>query len=108
LLDEGFHRLERDGERVWRWTNGLTRLPALLWADCPDGCFLRLDHDNDPLPRWIAPAREAGQSDAPFLERRLGARAQAWRPSSGKGRRYIRGAAHRTIDREARFRSSAA
>jgi hypothetical protein len=74
LLDEGFHRLERDGERVWRWTNGLARLPAALWADCADGCFLRLDHTNDTLPRWIAPAGEAGQSDAPLLERRLGVR----------------------------------
>jgi hypothetical protein len=79
LLDEGFHRLGRDGERVWRWTTGLTRLPAALWADCPDGCFLRLDHDNDPLPRWIAPAREAGQSDAPFLERRPVSGATPWR-----------------------------
>jgi len=72
-LDESFHPLENDGDHVWRWTKALTRLPEAFWADHPDGFFLRLEHTNDALPRWIAPAGESAQSDAPRRERRGGA-----------------------------------
>ena len=32
-LSEGFHPPERDGDRVWRWTDGHARLPAALLAE---------------------------------------------------------------------------
>jgi len=74
-LDEGFHPLEQDGARSWRWTKGPARLPAALSADYREGFFLRLDHDGDPMPKWIAPCGEMVASELRPGEGRAGARA---------------------------------
>ena len=62
LLEDCFHPFERDGEKIWRWTKGPTQLPAALWADYPEGFFLRLDHDGEAMPRWITPYGEEAAS----------------------------------------------
>ena len=52
----GFHTVEGDGERTWRWTAGRARLPASLWDGLDDDVFLRVELNQQALPRWVAPA----------------------------------------------------
>jgi hypothetical protein len=71
----GFHAPE-DGAR--RWTAGRARLPATLWAHCPEGCFLLVELGGPALPRWIAPAGE----QAPPAQMRRPARPELVRLSA--------------------------
>ena len=52
LLCTGFY--DFDGGS-WRWTAGRAHLPAALWADRPDGFFLRVELAGPALARWVAP-----------------------------------------------------
>ena len=61
LLCAGFHDLE-DGPQ--RWTAGRARLPAELWDGCRGSFFLRVDLTRPTLPRWRAPAADAGDAFA--------------------------------------------
>ena len=54
-LGAGFQKVERNADRVWRWTTGRARFPAALAADHPDGFFLRVELSAEALPRWIPP-----------------------------------------------------
>jgi hypothetical protein len=63
LLDEGFHRLEGEGENTWRWMYGRSRLPPALSADRPDDFFLTLAHSGDAMPHWRAPQEEAAPGE---------------------------------------------
>ena len=54
-LGAGFQKVERNADRVWRWTTGRARFPAALAADPPDGFFLRVELSAEALPRWIPP-----------------------------------------------------
>jgi hypothetical protein len=58
-LAEGFHEVERNEHRMWRWTNGAARLSSELWDGCQGQFFLRVDLVGAPMARWIAPAKEA-------------------------------------------------
>lgn len=56
-LDAGFHEVERDGDRLWRWTSGRARLPDALWRG--DGPFaLTVELGGDAPPRWVAASEE--------------------------------------------------
>lgn len=51
-LHDGFHDVERDGERVWRWTNGAATLP---YRPLPYAMRLEL-HLAQQIHYWLPPA----------------------------------------------------
>lgn len=53
---DGFHALEREGARQWRWTNGRARLPSALWNGLETDLIVRVGLAGPALPRWVAPA----------------------------------------------------
>ncbi|SFK39818.1 Hint domain-containing protein [Methylorubrum salsuginis] len=54
-LETGLHPLDTDGAALWRWTDGVTPLPASLWEGCRGTMFLRVSLAAPALPRWVAP-----------------------------------------------------
>jgi hypothetical protein len=48
---DGWYRHERDGGRIWRWTDGNARLPVA--GPCRIDITL-----GQPVPRWLAPGAE--------------------------------------------------
>ena len=63
-LDAGFHRVERDGERMWRWTHGDALLPPSLWAGLTGLVELRIDLDGSSLRSWRRPDRALARRQA--------------------------------------------
>jgi len=64
LLHDGFHDLEREGVRTWRWTNGEAEVPILEYGKDRaleiEVAALSSDHDSDPWPHASeAPSRKA-------------------------------------------------
>ncbi len=63
-LRVGFYGVERDGERIWRWTAGRARLPVSLLADGSERLLLTVELAGEGLPRWAVSSNEWGNADA--------------------------------------------
>ncbi len=55
-LGVGFHDVERNSHRYWRWTSGRAPLPDTLWGQRPGGFSLRITLSSPALPRWTGPS----------------------------------------------------
>jgi hypothetical protein len=70
-LDQGFHKVEREGEAILRWTDGDARLPAELWDDCKGQVILRLSFGSPSGWAWRGPKREAVETPSKVVPIRV-------------------------------------
>ncbi len=63
-LGVGFHKVERRGETIWRWTQGRAQLPSSLLSDRSDPIALTVELGGDAPPRWVAaPAHREAEAE---------------------------------------------
>lgn len=80
LLSVGFHDVEREGDRCWRWTSGRARLPVALLNGAEDEFFLRVELGAPMLPHWVLMTGSSSQTHATVERLHAGAIRSRVRP----------------------------